>query len=591
MRVTILLLALVSAIALAATNTAVAPRPVASQEPQTTSHKPQATGLGTESITIPQMLSYQGKLTDTLGQSVPNGNYQLTFKLYKGASGGSAIWTEAQTVLVSGGLFSALLGSVVPITSLPDSGALYLGLQIATAPELSPRLRIASAAYAYKADTANYALAAGGGSGGTVTSVSQATGVVCSPNPITTTGTVRLDTTYSDGRYIKNQSGVYQTANWQIAGQGRDSLATASSGLIALYGVTSGNNWGVWGASTTFPGVEAQSHSTSYGALEAVNSASSASGACSGVAGYASAGYGVYGSSSGNHGVYGSSSANGKAGVYGTSTAGSSGYGVYGANTTGDGVYGTDSVTASSFHFPVYARNLHASGVGILGTQGGATLILPSNGCGVAGDGTKFGVWGNASDTASGTCGGWFNNGKGDYAYVAYYSGGTHYKINGSGSVSTIMATREGKKNLFAPEMPEAYFEDCGEGQLANGHCRVNLEKLFSDCVTVNAEHPLKVFVQVEDDCKGVYVNKDATGFDVHELQGGTGNAHFSWRVLGKWKGNENVRLPEAPGPQPTVTAERQVPVEGKTTTATPPKPVEVKSATSTQSRPVPGLK
>jgi hypothetical protein len=86
-------------------------------------------------------------------------------------------------------------------------------------------------------------------------------------------------------------------------------------------------------------------------------------------------------------------------------------------------------------------------------------------------------------------------------------------------------------------------------------------------------------------------VNKDATGFDVRELQGGTSNARFSWRVLAKWKGNENVRLPEAPGPQPTVTGENPVPVEGKTTTATQPQPVEVKSATTTQPRPVPGLK
>ena len=142
MRVMVVLLALASALTLAADNAVVVPQAA-------TGPKPQATTYGAESITIPQMLSYQGKLTDTLGQPVPNGNYALTFRLYTQPSGGSAIWTEAQTVMVKSGLFSALLGAVTPIGSLPDAGALYLSLQVAADPELSPRLRIASAAYAY----------------------------------------------------------------------------------------------------------------------------------------------------------------------------------------------------------------------------------------------------------------------------------------------------------------------------------------------------------------------------------------------------------------------------------------------------------
>jgi hypothetical protein len=142
MKRTALLAVVLCLVALAADDVAVAPRPA-------TSFRPQTTNYGAEAITIPQMLSYQGKLTDTLGQPVPNGNYQLTFRLYTAPSGGSPFWTEGQTVLVKSGLFSALLGSVTPISSVPDSGALYLGLQVAVDPELSPRLRIASAAYAY----------------------------------------------------------------------------------------------------------------------------------------------------------------------------------------------------------------------------------------------------------------------------------------------------------------------------------------------------------------------------------------------------------------------------------------------------------
>jgi hypothetical protein len=254
----VLLLALASAFALAADNAMIAPQP-------TTSHKPQTTSYGAEAITIPQMLSYQGKLTDTLGVPVPDGNYQLTFRLYTQPTGGSALWTEAQTILVKSGLFAALLGAVTPISSLPESGACYLSLQVAANPELSPRQRIVSAAYSYvSARAANSDLlqgkdttaldaryvnegqassvtsnmlvdgtiaavdlgqmgassgqvmkwtgtaweprndSVGQSSGGTVTSVGQATGVVCWPNPIATTGTVGFDSTWGDGRYVNS---------------------------------------------------------------------------------------------------------------------------------------------------------------------------------------------------------------------------------------------------------------------------------------------------------------------------------------------------------------------------------------------------
>jgi hypothetical protein len=120
---------------------------------------------GAEAITIPQMLSYQGKLTDTLGQPVADTTYSVAFGLYTVPSGGSPLWSETQNVMTRGGLFSVLLGSVTPIGSVPNAGAAYLGMTVAGGSELTPRLRLVSAAYAYKADTANYALAAAGGGG------------------------------------------------------------------------------------------------------------------------------------------------------------------------------------------------------------------------------------------------------------------------------------------------------------------------------------------------------------------------------------------------------------------------------------------
>ncbi len=136
----------------AADNAAVDTRPTANHQSLVARHQ----SLGV--ITIPQMLSYQGKLTDTLGQPVPNGSYPMMFLLYTVPSGGSAFWSENQSVTTKGGLFSVLLGSATPIGSIPSGGAVYLAMTVSGGPELAPRQRIVSAAYAYKADTANYAV-------------------------------------------------------------------------------------------------------------------------------------------------------------------------------------------------------------------------------------------------------------------------------------------------------------------------------------------------------------------------------------------------------------------------------------------------
>ena len=114
-----------------------------------------------DAVTIPQMISYQGKLTDTFDLPVADTTYSVAFRLYTQPTGGSPFWNETQTVRTRGGLFSTLLGSVTPIGSMPDAGTAYLGMAVGGGAELAPRLRIASAAYAYKADTANYALAGG----------------------------------------------------------------------------------------------------------------------------------------------------------------------------------------------------------------------------------------------------------------------------------------------------------------------------------------------------------------------------------------------------------------------------------------------
>jgi len=96
-----------------------------------------------DAITIPQMMSYQGRLTDASGVPVSDGNYRVEFRLYTEAAGGSPFWTETQSVTTRDGLFSVLLGSVTPIGTVPATGAAYLGMSVENSTEMAPRLRIA----------------------------------------------------------------------------------------------------------------------------------------------------------------------------------------------------------------------------------------------------------------------------------------------------------------------------------------------------------------------------------------------------------------------------------------------------------------
>ncbi len=93
---------------------------------------------------------FQGVLTTSSGVTVPDGTYQMTFRLYEQATGGSAIWSETQNVNVQYGIFSVVLGSSTPI-QLPFDRQYYLGITIGNGSELQPRIPLGSSAYSMRA--------------------------------------------------------------------------------------------------------------------------------------------------------------------------------------------------------------------------------------------------------------------------------------------------------------------------------------------------------------------------------------------------------------------------------------------------------
>jgi len=109
------------------------------------------------------VIPYQGRLTNA--SNVPiSGPNTMTFKLYNVASGGSALWTETQTITATNGLFNTLLGSTTPITQsiITGNSSLWLGVKVGADAEMAPRAQIGSVPYALQASSA-YSLSASDG--------------------------------------------------------------------------------------------------------------------------------------------------------------------------------------------------------------------------------------------------------------------------------------------------------------------------------------------------------------------------------------------------------------------------------------------
>jgi hypothetical protein len=139
-----------------------------------------------QTSTTPSLLSYQGRVTDATGALVGNStpvNRDVKFQLYTASSGGTPVWAETQTVTISGGEFSVLIGNgsgisgltgpsapaPTPYKKLPDilnassnpSGvSFYLGVTVddgnsgTTDAEISPRQQFVAGAYALRATVA-----------------------------------------------------------------------------------------------------------------------------------------------------------------------------------------------------------------------------------------------------------------------------------------------------------------------------------------------------------------------------------------------------------------------------------------------------
>ncbi|GDX51500.1 hypothetical protein LBMAG27_05470 [Bacteroidota bacterium] len=232
---------------------------------------------------------------------------------------------------------------------------------------------------------------------------------------------------------------------------------------------------------------------------------------------------------------------------------------------------GVTGLTYQSNGFGLWGENDNATGTGVLGTGSnilGTTLVAGSGG---AFAGFDFGLISRNTDFALSidqaaiyTLDGSAFPTAADEVLINYWDAtNVHYKIFGGGTVSTIVNDLNGNPvTLHAPESPEIYFEDFGQGVLVNGKAHIDMDPILVNTIAVNDKHPLRVFIQLEGNCNGVFVeNKTTGGFDVVELNGGTSNVTFQWHVVanranqlegGRWSNYEDARFEDATVNAPT---------------------------------------
>jgi len=108
-----------------------------------------------------------------------------------------------------------------------------------------------------------------------------------------------------------------------------------------------------------------------------------------------------------------------------------------------------------------------------------------------------------------------------------------------------VLANTQGASHLvetYSVQSAESWMEDFGSGSLENGRASIPIDPTFADAANTAVEY--HVFLTPDGDCKGLYIaNKTATGFEVHELGGGSSSIAFEYRIVAKRKGHEGERL------------------------------------------------
>jgi hypothetical protein len=410
-----------------------------------------------------QVLSFQGRLCGTDGSPLADGEYSVQFTIYDAETNGTALWSETQTVVQIGGVFSAKLGSVTAFPGdLFADGDRWLGIKVGDDPEIGQRVQFTPSPWSIFSANAGadddwtfsgndiYRLDGNVGIGTSSPSeklhvagpaanlrlqddddprsylaISDAGPGQAWINKYAAAGSVLLDLApipmdgVSDAS-IRFFRGTNTTGLKQVrfhSGNG----TTAVSAVIGMGGADSvfqldGGSFGIGTLAPTskldvqetdpsvfaaINGYHANGAGTKYGVYGRSDSTSGR-----GVSGYASAATGT------TYGVLGTSGSTSGRGVMGTASA-SSGttYGVLGwsASNDGTGVFGEATAT-TGYNYGVYGRSDSPTGSGVYGENAAATGVAWGGHFESAGT-SGYAVYGAATNhDGTHSCGGHFQS-------------------------------------------------------------------------------------------------------------------------------------------------------------------------------------
>lgn len=445
---------------------------------------------------IPYRMNYQGYLTDNLGNPI-NGTVSMGISIWTASSGGTQLWSETQNVTVQNGLFNVILGVVssIPYSIFEPGQSRWLQL-VANGQTLSPRSEITSVGFAYrtiKADTSQYAYATTPiphNHFGETWSGSADSALTIKNNTTTTSAAVYGFKNYVSVTSSPDAYGIYSNVT----------NSYANGDAIGLYGRAEATNYGY------VTGVEGRGHTTRddaegvYGYSR--NNSTSSSDWSTGVSGYGDIANGSQGTVFGGH----------------FTGAGESGVG----EATGIFANGRGASTSASYGIRASAENSSSGAVY-------AGYFEARN----YGTGIKFGIYATAPTTPAGS-------------YAGRFVG--NFLATG-GTKSCGVKLNDGKYyQLYCQESPEVWFEDFGKGNLTNGIAIVEIDPMFIQ--SANTEIEYHVFLTPEEQAIVLAVaNKTPTCFEVRGLNGT--NIPFSYRIVAKRRGFENLRFEPVVGPTP----------------------------------------
>jgi len=203
----------------------------------------------------------------------------------------------------------------------------------------------------------------------------------------------------------------------------------------------------------------------------------------------------------------------------------------------------------------------HCVGLGVCSPAGDGGSVTISGGNGGSGPQKFGGDGGNVLVQPGFPGGGSFQNGFPGNVLLAPSSGNVGIGTTSptaklyvagdfiaTGTKSALVETASyGKRQLYAMESPENWFEDFGGAQLIHGRAIVEIDPIFVE--TVSTQHEYHVFLTPKGDCKGLYVaSQSVSSFEVRELRHGKGTIAFDYRIVAKRKGYERARQAEPGG-------------------------------------------